>query len=48
MKAAIARNLDTVVMFSGLGAVGYGCWLVSEPLAFVVTGGAMIWMGLPD
>ncbi|WP_201344642.1 hypothetical protein [Thiohalobacter sp. COW1] len=45
---AVLRHINALTMSCGLGTVGYGLWLVHEPLAFLVVGAVLFWAGLPD
>lgn len=44
----MARYLNLLLVTAGLGIAGYGAYLAWPPLAFIATGAAMFWMGLPD
>ena len=48
MSAWILRHLNAMFMAGGLGSLGFGAWLVYEPLAFLVVGASLLWMGLPE
>ena len=48
MTALALRALERLFLFGGVASVSYGAWLASEPLGFVVAGGACLWLGLPD
>lgn len=38
-------ELRDVCTFGGLGLVGYGLYAVYPPLAFIVVGAALFWIG---
>lgn len=48
IKTGILGGINVIFTFAGLAGVGYGAWSIYEPAAFIVVGGALIWMGLPD
>lgn len=48
MTAWIMRHLNAMFMAGGLGTLAYGGWLVYEPLAFLLVGAVLLWMGLPE
>lgn len=43
MRRALIEALFQAI---GLGAVGYGIWLIYEPLAFIVGGAALVLLSL--
>ncbi|HSH29762.1 MAG TPA: hypothetical protein VK971_07640 [Thiohalobacter sp.] len=48
IQRGVKNSLNVVFIAAGLGAIGYGAWQVYEPAAFVLVGGIVFWMGLPD
>jgi hypothetical protein len=48
MKAGFKASLDAIFVLGGLGGVGYGCYQIYEPSAFIVVGAALVWIGMPD
>lgn len=44
----LLRHANALALALGLGGIGYGCWLVYEPMAFLIVGAVLLWMGLPD
>ena len=45
---AIGKSVDAAFVFGGTGLAGYGAWMVYEPAAFILVGGVLFWLGLPD
>ncbi|HSH84363.1 MAG TPA: hypothetical protein VK979_04305 [Guyparkeria sp.] len=48
IKRAGAGSLNAVFTFAGIASIGYGAWQVYEPVAFILVGAIVFWMGLPD
>lgn len=48
LKTAAQRSLSSVFVLTGLGGVGYGTWQIYPPAAFIIVGGLVLWMGLPE
>lgn len=46
--AGTRKSLNGLFVIAGLAGIGYGLWQVYEPAAFVVLGGIILWMGLPE
>lgn len=39
-------DLRDVIVFSGLGSIFYGLWQIYPPIAWIVSGTALFWLGM--
>lgn len=48
LAAGAAQSISAVFVMGGLAAVGYGCWQIYEPAAYIAVGAVVVYMGMPD
>ncbi len=48
LKLVAKSSINIIFTSLGIAMAGYGAWLIYEPAAFIVVGGAVFYLGLPE